>query len=570
MFKKIGKFFCNIKLRYKLFLVYVVIGVVPVMLTMAASINLMTSIIKEKERKSTQTYLTQATYNVNSELIAYNSLSDYITFNNSIAQVLVADYRNQYDLYDKIVSVIKPQIDTVTYFSDSVNQVSIYTDIPNKKYDNIILPLDEIRDEFWYKEVYDDVACHWYVDREKNIAFCVRQMAMMNQGKFGIFYVSIEYDKLFAALSNEMGNNYGVYITDKNNEVVYSLAKFEDKYSKYELSYEQLDEYSDREEYTVLYNDLTQAQWRIWLYKPEISMVSDTEPIKNVIYVSIIIAFMAMLVGTFWVSHFVTRRIAYLRDGMKSAEKGDFTVRVETEDKDEIGELIRGYNSLLGKIQTLIKEVYESEITQKKYEMKALQNQINPHFLYNSLSLINWKAIENGNMDISSITLALSNFYRTSLNKGRNILTVEEEISNVKSYIMIQLVMHDNEFDVEYNIEDSILKYETLNLILQPIVENAIEHGIDVKEDGERGKITITGWLEENKVYISVADNGVGMDEEKAKTIITQNSKGYGIRNVNERIELYYGEEYCLSVDSKIGEGTCITVCIPAIETISE
>ena len=163
-----------------------------------------------------------------------------------------------------------------------------------------------------------------------------------------------------------------------------------------------------------------------------------------------------------------------------------------------------------------------------------------------------------------------STFFRTSLNKGRNILTVEEEISNVKSYIMIQLVMHDNEFDVEYNIEDSILKYETLNLILQPIVENAIEHGIDVKEDGERGKITITGWLEENKVYISVADNGVGMDEEKAKTIITQNSKGYGIRNVNERIELYYGEEYCLSVDSKIGEGTCITVCIPAIETISE
>ena len=127
-------------------------------------------------------------------------------------------------------------------------------------------------------------------------------------------------------------------------------------------------------------------------------------------------------------------------------------------------------------------------------------------------------------------------------------------------------MMHDNEFDVEYDIDNSILEYETLNLILQPIVENAIEHGIDVKDDGERGKITIKGWMEDGKIYISVTDNGVGMDEEKAKSIITQNSKGYGIRNVNESIELYYGEEYWLKIKSEPGNGTCITVCIPAIE----
>ena len=120
--------------------------------------------------------------------------------------------------------------------------------------------------------------------------------------------------------------------------------------------------------------------------------------------------------------------------------------------------------------------------------MTALQAQINPHFLYNSLSLINWKAIEKGNDDISDITLALSNFYRTSLNKGRNTLSIAEEISNVKSYIAIQLIMHDDEFDVDYDIAEEILPYETLNLILQPIVENAIEHGIDVKSDGERGE----------------------------------------------------------------------------------
>lgn len=566
MLKKVSTFLSNIKLKYKLFLVYIVIGILPLLLTIIVSTNLMTSILRDKEKKSTLTYLNQAAYNVDSELIAYNSLSDYITFNDSIAQVLVADYDNPYDLYSKIISVIKPQLETVTYFSDSVKQVSIYTDLNGKKYDNIIIPLDEIREEDWYHTLYMDVACHWYVDKEEDIAFCVRRMAMMNQRKFGVFYVSVDYEKLFAALSNDMGKNYGIFITDKNNEEVYSLAKFEDKYVQYELNYDEFTDLKDNSEYTVLYKDLAQAPWRIWLYKPEKTMVSDTESIKNFIYVAIIIAFMAMIIGIIWVSRFITGRISYLRDGMKAAAEGDFSTRLEAEDKDEIGELIRGYNALLGKMQTLIKEVYESEITQKKYEMKALQNQINPHFLYNSLSLINWKAIENGNRDISSITLALSNFYRTSLNKGRNTLTVEEEISNVKSYIEIQLMMHDNEFDVEYDIDNSILKYETLNLILQPIVENAIEHGIDVKEDGERGKIIIKGWKNDGKIFISVADNGVGMDEDKAKSIITQNSKGYGIRNVNERIELYYGKEYCLDVKSKPGAGTCITVCIPEIE----
>ena len=171
--------------------------------------------------------------------------------------------------------------------------------------------------------------------------------------------------------------------------------------------------------------------------------------------------------------------------------------------------------------------------------------------------------MEVGNRDISDITLALSNFYRTSLNKGKNITTVGEEISNVKSYIDIQLVMHDYEFEVKYDIDDGILLYDTFNLILQPIVENAIEHGIDVKSDGSKGIITIKGYMDDDNIYLSVEDNGVGMDKEKAASIITEHSKGYGIRNVNERIQLYYGEQYCLTVNSKIGEGTCIIVTLP-------
>ena len=568
MFKKITEAFGNAKLKNKLFLIYFAVGIIPMMLLVIVSTNLMQSMLTEKEETNIRTYLNQAAYNVDSELIAYNSLSDYLSFNDAIAQVLVSSYDNAYDLYAQINDVIKPQMETIKYFSDSAKQVTIYTNInsiSSVKYDNIIVPLTEIQDEYWYDNACRNVSRQWYVDEENNIAFCVRKMSMLQkQNRLGILYVSMDYSKLFQALSNNMGKNYGIFITDKNDEVVYSLARFEERYADCALTYEEFLTLNSDSEYTVMFKDLEQTSWRMWLYKADKTILSDTEPINIMWYAVGVCAIVALLLGIVAISRFITRRITYLREGMKTAESGNFDVRLEANESDEIGELIKGYNTLIEEVQTLINQVYESKLTEKKHEMKALQNQINPHFLYNSLSLINWKALEVGNKDISNITLALSNFYRTSLNKGKNTLLISDEISNVKSYIEIQLVMHDYEFEVVYDIDEEILKYETLNLILQPIVENAIEHGIDVKEDGEKGVITIRGRKDGDEILISVEDNGVGMDEDKAATIITRDSKGYGIRNVNERIQLYYGEQYCLSVRSKINEGTCITVRIPA------
>lgn len=568
MFKKIATAFSNTKLKGKLFLIYFLVGIVPMVFLVIISTKLMTSILKEKENASIKTYLNQAAYSVDAELIAYNSISDYLSFNDVVAQVLVASYENPYDLYTQIKAVIKPQMETIKYFSDTAKQVTIYANINGIKYEDIIVPIADIAYESWYNQACGDVARQWYTDAEKNIAFCVRRMSMLDKyNKLGILYLSIDYNKLFEPLSNnDMGKNYGIFITDKDNKVVYSLARFEERYEDCALTYEQFQQLDSNSEYTVMYEELEETSWKLWLYKADKTILSDTEPINLIWYAVAISASLALVVGTIAVSKFITGRIEYLRNGMKTAESGNFDVRLEVREKDEIGELISGYNTLIDEVHNLIHQVYESKLTEKKHEMKALQNQINPHFLYNTLSLINWKALEVGNEDISNITLALSNFYRTSLNKGSNTMSVEAEISNVRSYIDIQLFMRDYSFEVKYDVHDEILKYETLNLILQPIVENAIEHGIDVRRDGKKGLITIKGWKEENLIYISVEDNGVGMDDEKAQSIITRDSKGYGIRNVNERIQLYYGEQYSLRVNSKINEGTCITVCIPAIE----
>lgn len=261
-------------------------------------------------------------------------------------------------------------------------------------------------------------------------------------------------------------------------------------------------------------------------------------------------------------SRLIVRDIEKLQQNMQSVEEGDMTIRVTSDAADEIGGLIRGFGSMIDKINYLINEVYEGKLLQKQYEMRALQAQINPHFLYNSLSLINWKALEAGKDDISKLTLALSSFYRTSLNRGNNVLTIRQELENMKSYLEIQSCMHDDSFDVILDIQEDILNYQTLNLLLQPLVENAIEHGIDLLED-RKGVIKITGRMDEERIYLYVEDNGVGIEPELLSSILEFKTRGYGVRNVNERIKLFYGEEYKLQIESSEGQGTRSTITIP-------
>ena len=207
-------------------------------------------------------------------------------------------------------------------------------------------------------------------------------------------------------------------------------------------------------------------------------------------------------------------------------------------------------------------EIYKSRIIQKEAEMKALQAQINPHYLYNTLSLINWKAIQIDAMEISQIARNISRYYRTVLNNGKDIISVEDELSNTRSYLDIQLVMHDNSFDVSYDIDQGILGYKMIKIILQPIVENAIEHGIEKLKD-HRGHIWIEGYQESEHIVLKVRDNGPGMQPEILSDILTLESSGYGLKNVNQRLTLFFGQDSGLKVFSAPGEGTEISVRIP-------
>ena len=564
--KKLLHWFNGIKLRYKLAIFYSLFCFLPVMLLFWLSFLQMRSIIDDKGKMNLQSYLQQSVSSMDRTLDGYNSLSDYIAFDRTLAEVFSMEYGTPYEQYEQLTQKVDPILRTASYFHGGMQQITIYTDNGMVKHDTTVAPVSEIEETDWYQKTLEHPGLNWFANYQEETLFSARKLAFSGaRDGVNILYMDVDYQKLFTPYAETLISECGLYITDQDGKLVFEESRFSGKNQNYDLTYSEFLEQRDRgsTDYIILCEQSNTTGWTVWLYQP-VGLAGEAMRLIGVMAgVTILICIFAAVLAYFITSGMVSSRIERLTHFMQEVQEGSMDMQMESDDRDEIGMLYRGFGSMMKRIRTLINEVYLSKITQKEAELKALQAQINPHFLYNTLSLINWKALAAGEEDISRMTLALSTFYRTALNRGRNVLQVETELSNTRAYLEIQSMLHDGDFDYEIEAQTEILQCESLNLILQPLVENAIHHGIEEKTDG-RGKITVRGWKEDNCVWFMVEDNGVGMEQEVADKILTMESKGYGVRNVDERIRLCYGEKYAMKVESVVGKGTKMTIHFPA------
>ena len=564
--KKLLHWFNGIKLRYKLAIFYSLFCFLPVMLLFWLSFLQMRSIIDDKGKMNLQSYLQQSVSSMDRTLDGYNSLSDYIAFDRTLAEVFSMEYGTPYEQYEQLTQKVDPILRTASYFHGGMQQITIYTDNGMVKHDTTVAPVSEIEETDWYQKTLEHPGLNWFANYQEETLFSARKLAFSGAREgVNILYMDVDYQKLFTPYAETLISECGLYITDQDGKLVFEESSFSGKNQNYDLTYSEFLEQRDRgsTDYIILCEQSNTTGWTVWLYQPVGLAGEAMRPIGVMAGVTILICIFAAVLAYFITSGMVSSRIERLTHFIQEVQDGSMDMQMESDDRDEIGMLYRGFGSMMKRIRTLINEVYLSKITQKEAELKALQAQINPHFLYNTLSLINWKALAAGEEDISRMTLAMSTFYRTALNRGRNMLQVETELSTTRAYLEIQSMLHDGDFDYEIEAQTEILQCESLNLILQPLVENAIHHGIEEKTDG-RGKITVRGWKEDNCVWFMVEDNGVGMEQEVADKILTMESKGYGVRNVDERIRLCYGEKYAMKVESVVGKGTKMTIHFPA------
>jgi two-component system sensor histidine kinase YesM len=271
---------------------------------------------------------------------------------------------------------------------------------------------------------------------------------------------------------------------------------------------------------------------------------------------------------SFWVSAGIARPIVKLRRLMEEAETGNLDVRFPDPPLDEVGRLGQSFNTMIGEIGKLLDQVYEEQQKKREAEFRILQAQIKPHFLYNTLDTIHWMAQEKGAQDIVGIVEALTRLFRISLSKGRDVIRLEEELEHVTSYLVIQKIRYADKFDYRLDVDPALLDRPVVKLSLQPLVENALYHGI--KEKAGPGMLTVSVRSEGDALVLTVADNGAGMDvaalealERNLRQGEDVSGKGFGVFSVHHRIRLVFGEAWGLAYTSAPGQGTTVIIRQP-------
>ncbi|MDD6570979.1 MAG: sensor histidine kinase, partial [Thermoflexaceae bacterium] len=288
------------------------------------------------------------------------------------------------------------------------------------------------------------------------------------------------------------------------------------------------------------------------------------------VFVVLITVFLLIFINQF-ISLKVAKPIEDLDDSVKELENGNLDVDIYIGGTHEIQHLGQTLNTVVSRLRQLMDDVVREQEEKRKSELDALQSQINPHFLYNTLDSIVWMIEGERYEEAIFMITQLASLFRISLSKGKNVISIEDELTHAENYMNIQKVRYKNKFQVKYEIDDSIRKCCTVKLVIQPILENAIYYGME-SMDGD-GLITVKGYEENGKIFIHVIDNGLGMSREQAAGLLEEKKhftpkkkgSGVGLLNVHQRIRLRFGEQYGLTIKSYPDEGTDVVICLPMI-----
>lgn len=548
----------DLKYRYKLTIMMILCSLIPVCVISGYTQIRTVQIMREKEQIGLEQVLEQSVNSIDNRIQIYTNLINYLTYSSDLREIMEKECSSDYEAYLAYTEIADPMFTMPQLYHEEIRSITLYAENIQVEHGNTLAPLSVAQNQTWYSKINEKGTVQWLVKQgNKKEILAVRKFYRQDSIQ-AMLVLTLDYNRVLEPFADLLTENRGGLILDEQGNVVYSRYRMDAPYKPdKETSLNYL-----KEHYVCIEKKIEDTKWNFCLYQPKEELEKSvwTLLLGN-IPVLLLCLLLILLLGYFF-SRKMVERLEQLTENMNQINLGLRKVTVVSQSKDEIGVLVRTFTRMMDEINKLISQVYEAKIKLQKTEMKALQAQINPHFLYNSLSIINWKALEADNEEISRITLALSTYYRTSLNKGETMTIAANEIRNIDAYLQIQLIMHDNSFQVIKEIQEDALSYSVPKLILQPLVENAIEHGLDVSEKEEKW-LKISVCKEKDALIMAVEDNGMGMSEEQAKSIITYRSKGYGVRNVNDRITLLYGEEYHLRVKSRQGEGCRIEIAIP-------
>lgn len=391
----------------------------------------------------------------------------------------------------------------------------------------------------------------------------------------GILVVDMNFsgiERLFTKVNS--GDMCYMYLMDREGEIIYHpqqnliYSELADENNELAIQYEDgthEEEFLGQERIVVV-KTVGYTGWKIVSVIPKENLYQNWNQINSVWITVLAIGILMMIVVNQYMSTTITRPIRKLEESVKQLEL-QYPERIYIGGSEEIRHLGKTIRSMVKQMRKLMDDVVREQEEKRKSELDALQSQINPHFLYNTLDSIVWMVESERYEEAISMVTALANLFRISLSKGKTIITIAEEFQHAKSYSSIQKVRFKNKFEVNFLLDEELEKYPIIKLVIQPLLENAMYYGMETM-DGD-GEILVTGYAKDGDIYIDVIDNGIGMPPEQVEKLLTgenyerKRGSGIGLRNVDQRIKLYFGEEYGLRIKSEPDVGTKITIHLP-------
>ncbi|MFD1176942.1 histidine kinase [Paenibacillus puldeungensis] len=493
-------------------------------------------------------------------------------------------------LYNLIQTV--PVIDSVYIFDNSGHSFSVGTQ------QSPIFTKADVEEAPWYEQVVSNKGKYIlklngsgaFSDGSKeNFVSLIRMIRDIDDtSPLGVMAVNIKESALSQAYSNLPNqNSLQIVILDENNQIISasstqdkSVALFKQMLTNNKDMVKQqfqqsssgfLTMKSGSQKYTATYLSGGKSNWKFVSITPYNIIHSENKSLMLLALILLIIIGTVFFVSSFIISRSIINPILQLLRSMKKTQSGSLQkVRVEP-NSFEFEQLFIGYNNMIEQIDQLLKRIIEEQNTIRKAELSTLQAQIKPHFLYNTLDSITSLALSGLNDQVCDLVEALGSYYRMSVSKGRDVITVGEEIEMVRNYLKIQKVRYQDLFEVQYDVDESCCHYPIMKLVLQPLVENSLYHGI--RKKGTSGTIWIGVHHTEGGVQISISDDGVGMSEEEIQQILSTEEKGQnksvGLWGTMERMRIFYEDKNRFKIDSEPGKGTTITLTIPNGEDAS-
>ncbi|PHV71437.1 two-component sensor histidine kinase [Sporanaerobium hydrogeniformans] len=584
MLNRISRFYKKISIRTKLLLLFSVQIIIPIAFMGIMIYRNTRTIIQDKSIKYSIDILSMVKLRLNDFYSNLEDISDDLLCDPGIYEALSQkELDNQYDTFIHANNVLRriclsrKEIQSIALVSKIGERYSYSLSSGRVGLDDQ-LPYDEM-----FKEVKGKQMPIWFLDKEesgavKNIYFVrlIRDIDTFNE--IGIMVIGINRDYLrsvYSDLSTEFMQN--IAILTQSQEVLVGTTSLEESNFKSDFiinGSKNSDYYTDKSHGVLLcYMQVGQPEWKIVTESSLGKLNEELYRFRTWFILLVICTILILSIFSILMAIDMITPIKQLVEGIKKFEEENVHQEVVVDREDELGYLNKCFNKMSIQIDTLVNSVYKEQLTRKEAELKALQAQINPHFLFNTLESINWMAQLNNVPEIRDMVTSLGSIMEASIGKGSPLIPLRQELKYVESYILIMKNRYGERLTYEAEIDENLIQHQVPKLLLQPLVENAIYHGID--RSRKKGLIRLVVRKQEDSVYIEVMDNGKGMEEEELQLLnnkfqevnpdymLMGHRKGIGLENVNARIKLFFGPQYGLNVESEYGSYTKIKLTLP-------